>query len=308
MSSNALAATDNHSTCRDLMLKVTNLKNVNFADRASILEGANTLLANANGDAYQLSLPLLISAHLGDEKLYHDSSTKMDTAMQSPALGTANQNSFRAWMYGRMLIAAKNMGDQTNADKTLIHLKNVLNDKNTYSDRFTAWAWGYLASFNDQEYQAAKNEMELLAAKLTAHYVDVNKSNESADKKQEARSDALWAWVMNAQAAANANDMGIYHHALERMQFITGEHTVSDALSKGLLRTSASNDYPAWAIGMTRVDAITILDRKLYMELDDTLKNSIDASIKAQAKAETFLAQVNREWALERQKALDQCK
>jgi hypothetical protein len=307
-SSSIQAAPETANHCRDEMLKLNNLKGITFAERAGIVEGTNTLLANANGDAYQTSLPLMLSAHLGDEPLYQQALAKMDLAMQSPALADPKQNSFRAWMFGRILMAAKNMSDQPTVEKSLIHLKNILNDKNTVPDRFTAWAWGYLASANDKEFHDAKNNMKQAADKLTFVYFEINRGHDTEEKKQEARSDALWAWVMIAQASANANDLVVYHDALKQLEFITGQNNVADALVKGLLRTSASNDYPAWAIGMTRVDAVTILDKKLFSDLDQPLKKSIEDAIKAQAKPEIMLGQVNQQWAIERNNILGQCK
>lgn len=304
----ALLITDASSSCRDELLKFNNLKSVVFTERPSIIDGTNTLLANANGDAYQLSLPLLISAQLGDAGLYQQSLDKIQESLRSPDNTNPNQNSFRAWMYGRMLMASKSIGDTATMDKTKNELKNLLNDKNTMQDRFTAWAWGYLASLNNKEYHDAKNNMEQSADKLTTIYMSINSGNASEEKKQEARSDALWAWVMAAQAAANSDDKQFYQHALDHMQIITETHDVSDALLKGLLRTSASNDYPAWAIAMTRVDAVTILDKKLFAELENTLKKSIEDAINAQAKPETMLAQVNRELANERNKIYMQCE
>ena len=107
---------------------------------------------------------------------------------------------------------------------------------------------------------------------------------------------------MCVQAAANASDKECYDDTLKQMQVMMGQTSVSDALSKGLLRTFASNDYPAWAIAIVRLSAATIGDEKLFLELEAPLKAAIEGAKEAKTMPELLLAQVNQSLAIERQK------
>lgn len=286
---------------------LTNLKNLAFPERFTITDGIRGLLERTNDSAYQLSMQLLISAQLGNEELYQRALLKIEAAMQNEIFSDISQNSFKAWLYGRILLAAHSINDAVTITKTLRELKAVLQDKNTLSDRFSAWSWGYIASLNIMEYNDAKLTMKNAADKLTAAYVEINKGSYSDNKKQEFRSDALWAWVMSLQAAANADDKEVYNYSLEQIQLIAEQPSVSDSLLKGLLRTSTSNDYPAWAIAITRLAAVTIGDEKIFMELEAPLIKSIEEAKYAQAKPELLLAQVNSQLVIARQKILSPC-
>lgn len=296
--------------CIVQMLEFTNLHGTDFAKKSAMTEDIESLLASAKGDdAYTISMPLLVSARLGDSALYSKSLAAMQSAMQSKKLIPSDQNSFKAWMYGRILLAADSIDDSETVSKTLIDLNVLLHDKETADDAFDAWAVGYLAALNDVEYNDYKDVLKKSSEALTKTAVQANHKNSTmpADKKQAARSDAIWAWIMVLQAAANVSDTSMYNHALSQLKVVAQQNTVADALSKGLLRSSASNDYSAWALAIARLAAITIGDTKLFADLDAPTTAAITAAEQANAKAEVLLAQVNNQLALEREKILKGC-
>jgi len=128
------------------------------------------------------------------------------------------------------------------------------------------------------------------ASRLTAIFND--------SKAHGALSDALWAWVMSLQAAAYAGDQSSYEWIKEQMKLITQTESVSQALEKGLLRKTESNDYPAWAMAKVRCAAIIIGDEELYREIESTLISSIAGAQKANAKAEYVLSILDNQLAM----------
>jgi hypothetical protein len=59
------------------------------------------------------------------------------------------------------------------------------------------------------------------AMRLTQQCFTIYSTSATDEKKQEARSDALWAWIMITQSAANADDNSLYQHSLAQMTAIT---------------------------------------------------------------------------------------
>src|SRR5665213_2692701 len=91
-----------------LSSKPKNLKGVDFAERSSV-ESTIDDLTNSAKDPYATSLPFIASAELGDEKRYEAARTQMlnalDTLDQKPSDSPEwmRNNSFKAWMWGRVL-------------------------------------------------------------------------------------------------------------------------------------------------------------------------------------------------------------
>lgn len=116
--------------------------------------------------------------------------------------------------------------------------------------------------------------------------------------EQAILSDALWAFVMNLQAAANAKDHSTYSWIKEQMQSILKTESVAEALEKGLLRTTQSNDYPAWAMAKTYCAARMLNDNELCQNIESFLVSSIDAAKNAGANAEYILAELDYQLAV----------
>lgn len=223
------------------------------------------------------------------------------------ALDKTDDSSFKAWMLGRVILAAKLMNDNETLNFWLPKMKAILEKcvKDNTKDEFTAWAWGYLAALDKKEYKAAKKEMLIEAQDLTKLYHKLYQEQQqnvlegkSLDEKDEAKlqaalSNALWAHVMNLQAAAKDKDGLTFRMILLEIKQIKGSNSVAEALTKGLLRTAASNDYPAWAIGIVRLAAETLPDKELFNELEEPLKKAIHEAIRDKYFAEATLAQVN---------------
>lgn len=303
----SFASVNENTSCKETILQLKNLEQSSFPERLSTIEGVNELLKTAKDDAYLLSMPLLTSAILSDKEHYQKVLHDMTHAMQKNP-PEKNQYSFYAWLYGRVLLASLHIDDGETIANTQKQLKTLLQNENTAKDRFSAWALGYLATLNTHEYSRLRMDMREAGDLLTTYYFEIRDDKKShTDKIQEARSDALWAWVMFLQAAAIYDDYAFYQYSLEQMKRISNESQVSLALAKGLLRTSASNDYPAWAMAMTRLAAVTIADQTLYAELEKPLLKSIDDAKLAQAKAEVILAQVNNQLAMDRYQLLLSC-
>lgn len=264
---------------------IKNLKNHPYSGRFMINENLEKLVKETeNGDAYQLSLPLLASAQQGDEKTYNKILPKMKKALAH--ISGNDKNSYKAWLLGRMLLAADVLGEKTVAIK--IRMTTILQSKFTKKDEYFAWALGYLASSSPTEYKKYKQEMMNTAYALNNIY-------ENAKENQQTHlSNALWAWVMNLQAAANAKDQETYNKILNEIKKITQTFSISSALTTGLQRTSQSNDYPAWALSIVYRAAKKMEDRPLIFELENSLSNSIQEAKKANANAEMILSELNK--------------
>jgi len=248
-------------------------------------------LASTAKDPNAASLPLMASAGLGDAKRYAHTCQAMFAALadldKEPTKYPAwmRTDSFKAWMWGRVLLAADNMADAKTIYLSKNKLSSLLNKKMTTADSlaFYTWALAYDATLNVKEHQKFKKIMFNNAMSLS----EKSKDN---PKDHDALSDALWAWVMNLSAAAKANDKRTYAMIKEQMTLLTGKESVTQALLAGLLRTAKSNDYPAWALGKVSVAAKTMNDEALYEEVTPALHSSIVGANQAKANAEYILA------------------
>lgn len=278
-------------------IRLKNLADVNFSEKSDIEKSLEELTASAK-DPYAASIALIASAEIGDEKQYQVILSKMITLLENLNKTTESNiawmqnNSFKAWMWGRVLLAADSMDDTNTVIEAQKKLHGLLEKDFSSNDNlaFFAWAWGYRAGLNEQEYTISKAKMLDTAMRLTA------KSKGSGN--HEMLSDALWAWVMNLQAAAYAGDKKSYDWIKRQITSLTDEKSVTQALEKGLLRTTESNDYPAWAMAKARYAAIVIDDKDLYQEIKDPLKDSIKEALKANAKAEYILSNLENELAI----------
>lgn len=241
-----------------------------------VITNAAELAANAK-DPYAASLPMIIYAELGDAPHYQTTKNHMLQLLSTLDTSTdvtwkwMQNNSFKAWMWGRILLAAQNILDDQQVEEARTQLTNLLKQPATAADNaaFTTWAWGYLAALDQKEYRLSKKNMMDGAQALTDKY---QKSGKAADL-----SDALWGWVMNLQAAARAHDLTTYERIKAR---IADSEYVETALVKGLSHTADSNDYPAWALAKVRLAAAIMDDQVLFSALQAPVETSI-----AEAKA-----------------------
>lgn len=278
----------------------SNLNSVEFGDKAKV-EKITDELANAANNPYAVSLPLIASATLGDSIRYARtlalmmdqinaldvSPEKFDSWMRS--------NSFKAWMWGRILLAANSIDDVKTVDVAKEQLSKLLQEPLTTNDNaaFFVWAWGYRAALNQTEYQNSVDRMMDGAAQLSTKY-------KAEPSNHDALSDALWAWVMNLSAAANAHDQERYETIKQQIMMLTGKNSISDALELGLLRTEQSNDYPAWALAKVRLAAAIMKDREVFQDIDRTLIASVKGAAGSQiasAKSEYVLSVLEGELA-----------
>jgi hypothetical protein len=274
-----------------------NLENITFTEKSHVESIIDELLDSSH-DPYAASLPLIASAEIGDRKRYELAREKMRNSLESLDQHPENapqwmqNNSFKAWMWGRMLLAADSVNDANTVIKSQARLQALLKENSTTNDNFAffTWAWGYRAAYDKKEYDISKKRMLDDALRLTTIF---NESNEHG-----ALSDALWAWVMNLQAAAYAGDQSSYKWIKEQMKLITRTESVSLALEKGLLRTTESNDYPAWAMAKVRCAAIIAGDKELYREIESTVISSINSAQKANAMAEYVLSVLDNQLAI----------
>lgn len=277
-------------------IRSKNLANVSFAGKNHIASEIDELINSAE-NPYVASLPLIASAEIGDKTRYTIALTNMlkalenlDTISGSSAVWMQN-NSFKAWIWGRILLAADSIDDFDTVIKAQKKLEEFLEKDATDNDNFAffTWAWGYRAAINQKEYTISKKRMLDDAKILTEKY--------KASGDHGMLSDALWAWVMNLQAAAYMGDQKSYNWIKEQIKLTAGEGTVTLSLEKGLLRTAQSNDYPAWAMAKTRYAAIVINDKELYHEIEHSLMPFIDGAQKGNANAEYVLASLDNQLA-----------
>lgn len=281
-----------------------NLNGINYPEKNSITEMINLLYVSADTkkDTYSLSLPLMAAAQQGDSETY-----KKVLASINPLLQNMKPDSFKAWLLGRLLFAAKSINDNDTINKVQPELQAIINnfDNNNYSDiyyAFYAWACGYLATLNNDEYFKMKKLMLDSANHLSDAYLGA--------QNHDALSNAMWAWVMDLQAAANANDKETYDFILKKIIEVSGQPTVEKALTNSLIRTATSSDYPAWAIGIVQLSAAIMHDKNLNLHQALTQAISQATSWGAQpdqtidnqwkAKAEHVLGQINAILSIEK--------
>ncbi len=174
-----------------------------------------------NSRAHKLSIALLISAELGNKKIYDSIYAEMKTVLEQ-----ITDHSYKSLILTRALSAA-----------------NTINDLEDYLENKTE----------------AKQAADTLAAKYKTG--PAKKSEILAQEKltsQNTLSDAVWGYVFLARAAANAGDIKTVTYAREQMKKLTGTRHTIDAIKKGLPQSSSSTHFPTWAIAtMLLADAKT---------------------------------------------------
>lgn len=266
---------------------LTNLNNANFDGKDELVTELNTLRDSAK-NPYEISMVLLASATLGEEKRYETDHDRMVNALKvldskdSPsAWSDMNNHAWKAWLDGRLCLAeviAKKIASPQSKKWLLSHL--AFHEKSSNEDlAFYAWASGYRAALDRNEYAISKKEMEIAGLKLINIYKEEVKKDQAKEgqipKTQAALSNAIWALVMNLSAAAYAKDKKVYKSIKNQLMLLTEKKSVTEALETGLLRTAASNDYPAWALAKVRVAAAIMEDNELYKSNGKALEKAI---------------------------------
>ncbi|HSW93705.1 MAG TPA: hypothetical protein VLJ15_05030 [Gammaproteobacteria bacterium] len=284
-------------------LNPVNLHQVYFREKVDIAKIADELTTSAN-DPYEASLPMIISANLGDVGHYKLAlgklNEKMDLLNEKPENFERwmRNNSFKAWMLGRVLLSAANMNDPGNIATAKNKMRALLEEKITPEDNmaFNTWAWGYLAALNESEYLSCRKKMLDDSVVLSEKY-------QAEPGNHDALSNALWAWVMDL-SAASAKNYKDYHHIKQKMIELTGKKSITETLETGLLRTEKSNDYPAWALAKVLHAAANMQDWALYDEIKPAVAVSIEAARQTDKKAEYALAITDNQLAIEAEKTL----
>lgn len=223
----------------------------------------DTLSELKTDSAYNSSIVLYASALLMKKKRYIAALNAI-----KDQLATQPNDSFKAWMLGRVVLAATHFGDKATVDEMLPVLKSLL--PKVTKDQNYAWALGYLAAMNLQEYEQNKQAMM------------------DAAKALKTPGDALWAHVMNLQAAARQNEKADFYSILMDMMACVGKTTIAETLAQ-----IDTHDWRAWALGIVTESAAIMGDKDLYAELRQPLADAITEAFRAKSMANAMLAQIN---------------
>ncbi|MFI4956167.1 MAG: hypothetical protein ACHQAX_03035 [Gammaproteobacteria bacterium] len=267
---------------------INNLQDVECTDIRNNMLAEPGMIIKPETNAYDLSMIMLINSFLGYGQQYNAALSAMTAAMNAgkfPDWAKGSEAGMKAWMYGRMLAAANNMGNTRNAKDAIDRIEASL--KIAQPSAFTAWAWGYLAAgLEGAEYTAARDKMVAAGDSLTTDYL----------AKPTDAGTPLWAWVMSLPAAAHANDEKTYDYGLEQIRKIVGAsvNDTEDAFVKKLFDKFPPGDYRAWGLAIMRLAAATINDKKMFDVLEQPTQAAIAATTIWQDKS---LAQLNNQLA-----------
>lgn len=223
----------------------------------------DTLSELKTDSAYNSSVVLYASALLMKKKRYVEALNAIKAE-----LAKKPNDSFKAWMWGRIVLAATHFGDKATVDEMLPELKSLL--PQVAKDENYAWALGYLAAVNPKEYEQNKQAMM------------------DAAKALKKPADALWAHVMNLQAAARQDEKADFYSILMDMRIYTGKTTIAEALAQ-----IPATDWRAWALGIATESAAIMGDKDLYAELNQPIADAITEAVGAKSMANAMLAQIN---------------
>ena len=261
-------------------------------EKHKIIINAAWLVADAT-DPYQASLPMMIHAELECQNLCQASIKRMTKFLEeldsseNPSWNWMKNNSFKAWMWGRVLLAARAVNDKY-AEVALSKLKNLLSEPLTPNDKpeFIAWAWAYLAAYSEEEYQSAKKNMLNATKQLAQQFQD-------SGLDHSALANEYWGWVMAIQAAARANDKDLYEKIKKYLQIgPAGKLTaIGEVLTRQLGK--GSTNYLAWALAKVRLAAAMMDDQVLFSALEQPVESAILQAKKSHARAEYSLAMLD---------------
>lgn len=310
---------------------ITHLKGVQFQENAAIQQIIDQLMKDAK-DPYAASLPLMASAVLGDQKRYTAAHALMLENLQAldatpnAFKGWMRSHGFKAWMWGRVLLATYSIQDE----KALDTAKSKLAEQLAFKEddlAFSTWGWGYRAVV---DYKTSEPPMMAGATKLTEDYkktipkeyknvaawvAHVFQAAHAEDQKSyvnskeqashTALSNAVWAWMMNLSAAAQAKDEKTYQAIKAQILACTGQASITEALEKSLFKISSSQDYLAWALVKANMAAAQMGDDELHQETHKALPAVLEEAKNTKERAaEYILAALDYQLALLRNKPL----
>jgi hypothetical protein len=235
------------------------------------------LLKNAN-TAYKMSIPLLASSLLGEEKIYRIALERIKTALDD----SKDDADVKAWLYGRVLLSAKSMKDNPAIQAAKQDIESHLSDKGRVG-AYNTWAMGYLAALDKETFNHYKDRLLALCEELTAKYANTRSHNDL--------SDAIWGWVMALQASALAGEQDIFNKIIEKIIQITGAKTLADALATGLHSAKTSSDYPAWALAIATFSAAKLNDSN-YPQLENATAKSIKSAEQDEQPGDALLGEL----------------
>ncbi|GJM06609.1 MAG: hypothetical protein DHS20C10_03430 [marine bacterium B5-7] len=204
--------------------------------------------------AYALSMPVFAAALAGDAKQYVLMLPKF-----KGAISCSPDNAEKAWMLGRLLIAAKMMdADDSVLEKYRDEMRKILEPLNEQKDNaaMRAWAWAYLVASYDASTEASY--IQAISAMATAgEYLSADAS----------LTEKMWTTVMGAFASALANDDACYKaYAKTTLNEVRGERSLEQVFA-----ALPADDYPAWLIASLQFAALKVNDYELYNDLDEPL-------------------------------------
>jgi hypothetical protein len=259
--------------------------------------------AEISQSAYDYSLPLTAYALQGNSQAYH----KLLPAM----LATLNtipdeQISFRAWLRGRVVLAADLVDDKTNFTDQLFLLQIEL-AKLKINDKFSSWAWGYLAIVSKDSAEVFRSALEVCEERIK-HYegmrhakraddieLSLSKADQNALTQELGR--ILWSLVLLLPAAAKAADQTFYETVLKKMRAVAREADIIKIVNSYLLKEN--DDYPLWFLSFLKWGAAIKKDETLLAQINVALTVNLGVAriIKEDNSADYILAQLVNERA-----------
>jgi hypothetical protein len=187
-----------------------------------------------------------------------------------PENGEQN-NSYKSWLLGRVLLAASDVQDKPTMNELQPNLENLLKNNATTKDEYSAWGWGYLAALDETTYNNNKEEMFKASANLTKP------------------GDALWAYVMDLQAAAKAKKKEDFYRIINHIKEIAQQDSLAASLTNGI----SQDDYQPWAIAIARRAGANIGDHDLYHQLKKPYEDSLKQAQAEKRNVAALLAELN---------------
>ncbi|GAB4393459.1 MAG: hypothetical protein Tsb005_11810 [Gammaproteobacteria bacterium] len=270
---------------------ITPHQNITNAQIESYLQ---TWADEAKYNPFELSMLLIAAGTQRNKTLYHEAfnnflnslqltmdlkNTKQAIAQLQQVADELDQPlSYYTWLLSRAMIAAQRFNDQVQAD-LLAQLTRQLLITHAVNDSYNGRAWSYLLRYYSQQqpelYQRYRHHVYRFINQLEIQHVNPI--------------DILWARVLELQAAAQAKDTALYHDITTMLAGNT--HTQWSDRFKHLPR----REYPAWALSLARLAAITMQDVSAYQNLQQPLKQAMASS---RNSSDVVLAWVNEQLAL----------
>ncbi len=239
-SSHELADRDHGETPKSQKI-IRNLIGIEFSDKEMLQELLDQLANQAleKNDAYLLSIPLIASAILGEMDIYGPLQDKISELLTNDA---KNEAGYKAWLWGRVLLAGYHINDTVTEDHAYAHLASLLTSS-TEDSPFATWGYGYKAI-----YEALNKNIDEYNNSL-AQGVSIAENLALPEKK----ADLLWAQVLFLSATAFADDRHNYDLIFDHMTASKnedGEKSNVDIIQA--LNGINEDDWRAWGLALAR--------------------------------------------------------